>query len=114
VIWTKNGEELVNSRHVQVRDREGKSTLLLINVLPEMRGEYRLVVVSPLGSDLTFCRLSVSPLPKEELLKLNQLQKNGLDELVKYEEDKILEKKRRKQEKEDKLKDIKEKNKKFA
>ena len=56
----------------------------------------------------------MSPLPKEELLKLNQLQKNGLDELVKYEEDKILEKKRRKQEKEDKLKDIKEKNKKFA
>ena len=35
-------------RHVQVRDREGKSTLLLINVLPEMRGEYRLVVVSRL------------------------------------------------------------------
>ena len=35
-------------RHVQVRDREGKSTLLLINVLPEMRGEYRLVVVGRL------------------------------------------------------------------
>ena len=31
---------------MQVRDREGKSTLLLINVLPEMQGEYRLVVVS--------------------------------------------------------------------
>lgn len=114
VIWTKNGEELINSRHVQVRDREGKSTLLLINVLPEMQGEYRLVVVSPLGSDLTFCRLSVAPLPKEELMRLNRLQKNGLDELVKYEEDKILEKKRKKQEKEDKMKDIKERNKKFA
>ena len=70
--------------------------------------------VSPLGSDLTFCRLSVAPLPKEELMRLNRLQKNGLDELVKYEEDKILEKKRKKQEKEDKMKDIKERNKKFA
>jgi len=114
VIWTRNGEELVNSRHVQVRDREGKSTLLLINVVPEMKGEYRLVVVSPLGSDLTFCRLSVNPLPKEELMRLNRQQKNGLEELVRYEEDKILEKKRKKQEKEEKMKDIKEKNKKFA
>ena len=33
-------------RHVQVRDREGRSTLLLINVTPDMQGEYRLVVVS--------------------------------------------------------------------
>jgi len=114
VIWTKNGEELVNSRHVQVRDREGRSTLLLINVTPDMQGEYRLVVVSPLGSDLTFCRLSVAPLPKEELMRLSRLQKNGLEELVRYEEDKLLEKKRKKQEKEDKMKDIKEKNKKFA
>merc|ERR1712226_1025139 len=113
VIWTKDGEELVNSRHVQVRDREGKSTLLLINVTPDMQGEYRLVVISPLESDLTFCRLSVSPLPREELIKLSKQHKNGLEELVRYEEDKILEKKRKKQEKEDKMKDIKEKNKKF-
>ena len=70
--------------------------------------------VSPLGSDLTFCRLTVNPLPKEELMRLNRQQKNGLEELVRYEEDKILEKKRKKQEKEEKMKDIKEKNKKFA
>ena len=50
--------------------------------------------VSPLGSDLTFCRLTVNPLPKEELMRLNRQQKNGLEELVRYEEDKILEKKR--------------------
>ena len=45
IIWTKDGEELVNSRHVQIRERENKTTLQLINVIPSMAGEYRLVVV---------------------------------------------------------------------
>ena len=46
IIWTKDGEELVNSRHVQIRERENKTILQLINVNPSMAGEYRLVVVS--------------------------------------------------------------------
>ena len=45
IIWTKDGEELVNSRHVQIRERENKTTLQLINVNTSMAGEYRLVVV---------------------------------------------------------------------
>ena len=45
IIWTKDGEELVNSRHVQIRERENKTTLQLINVNLSMAGEYRLVVV---------------------------------------------------------------------
>merc|ERR1712088_1281297 len=90
------GEELVNSRHVQVREKEGKSTLVLINCTAAMAGEYRMVVVSPLGSDLTFSRLVVLPLPKEEVVRLNKMQKTGLEKLVGYEEDKLLEKRRRK------------------
>ena len=46
MIWTKDGEELANSRHVQLRERENKTTLQLINLKPSMAGEYRLVVVS--------------------------------------------------------------------
>ena len=54
IIWTKDGEELVNSRHVQIRERENKTTLQLINVIPSMAGEYRLVVVSTYKLEL--CR----------------------------------------------------------
>jgi len=111
VIWTRDGEELVNSRHVQVREKEGKSTLVLINCTSAMAGEYRMVVVSPLGSDLTFSRLVVLPLPKEEVVRLNKMQKTGLEKLVRYEEDKLLEKRRRKLEREEKAAAIKEKNK---
>merc|ERR1719340_39649 len=113
VIWTRDGEELVNSRHVQVREKEGRSTLVLINCTAAMAGEYRMVVVSPLGSDLTFSRLVVVPLPKEEV-RLNKMQKTGLEKLVRYEEDKLLEKRRRKLEREEKQAAIKEKNKRQA
>jgi len=111
VIWTKDGEELANSRHVQLRERENKTTLQLINVNPNMAGEYRLVVISSLGSDLTFCQLSVAPLHREERQRLQQMQRTGLDQLIRCEEEKIIEKKKKKQEKEDKLKHIKERNK---
>jgi len=112
IIWTKDGEELVNSRHVQIRERENKTTLQLINVIPSMAGEYRLVVISDLGSDLTFCNLSVSPLHREERQKLNNMHKTGLDTLIRHEEEKLIEKQRKKKEKEDKLASIKERNKK--
>ena len=46
IIWTRDGEELVNSRHVQIRERENRTTLQLINLSTAMAGEYRLVVVS--------------------------------------------------------------------
>ena len=112
-----------------MRDREGRASLQLINCTPEMRGEYRLVVISALGSDLTLCRLAVLPLPREERANLNRyfifnrhwvvmvfrrLQRTGLEELVRYEEDKLLEKKRKKQEREEKMQEIKMKNKLFA
>merc|ERR1719242_2425778 len=111
VIWTRDGEELANSRHVQLRERENKTTLQLINLKPSMAGEYRLVVISPLGSDLTFCQLSVTPLHREERQRLQQMQRNGLDQLIRSEEEKIIEKKKKKQEKAEKLKYIKERNK---
>ena len=38
--------------------------------------------ISNLGSDLTFCNLSVSPLHREERQKLNMMQKTGLDTLI--------------------------------
>ena len=82
VIWTKDGEELANSSHIQLRERENKTTLQLINVNPSMGGEYRLVVIPPLGSDLTFCQLSVAPLHREERQRLQQMQRNGLDQLI--------------------------------
>jgi len=113
IIWTKDGEELTNSRHVQIRERENKTTLQLINVNTNMSGEYRLVVISNLGSDLTICQLSVVPLHKEERQRLNLMQKTGLDTLIMLEEEKIIEKKKKKQEKEDKIKNIKERNKKI-
>ena len=125
MIWTKDGEELANSRHVQLRERENKTTLQLINLKPSMAGEYRLVVISPLGSDLTFCQLSVTPLHREERQKLQQMQRTGLDQLIRSvrqrssvmifylprsEEEKIIEKKKKKLEKEEKLRQIKERN----
>merc|ERR1719336_1830177 len=114
IIWTRDGEELVNSRHVQIRERENRTTLQLINLSTAMAGEYRLVVISNLGSDLTFCNLSVLPLHREERQKLNMMQKTGLDTLIRYEEEKIIEKQRKMKEKEEKLKNIKERNKKNA
>ena len=54
IIWTKDGEELVNSRHIQIRERENKTTLQLINVNTSMAGEYRLVVVRLLFSDSVY------------------------------------------------------------
>ena len=81
---------------------------------------------------MTFCNLSVSPLHREERQKLNMMQKTGLDTLIRsamesnalqcdvtrhyiyrrYEEEKLIEKQRKKKEKEDKLANIKERNKK--
>ena len=44
--------------------------------------------ISNLGSDLTFCNLSVSPLHREERQKLNMMQKTGLDTLIRSGEKK--------------------------
>ena len=75
----------------------------------------------------------MSPLHREERQKLNMMQKTGLDTLIRsvmesnalqcevtrlkyiyrrYEEEKLIEKQRKKKEKEDKLANIKERNKK--
>ena len=41
IFWTHNGQELRNSRHAQLREREGRSSLILINMDRKMAGEYR-------------------------------------------------------------------------
>ena len=69
IIWTRDGEELVNSRHVQIRERENRTTLQLINLSTAMAGEYRLVVVS---------RDSVVTIASVTLLLLRRSPTSGL------------------------------------
>ena len=69
----------------------------------------RMMVVSPMGQDRTLARVRVKPMSAEKRQKLRLQQEDGLNMLVKYEEDKLLEKRRKQIEKEDKLKMIKEK-----
>jgi len=109
VIWTHNGKAMANSRHVQLREKEGKTSLILINVTRQMAGEYRMVVSSQLGQDRTVARVRVVALPPEKRQLLDQQRQDGLQMLVRYEEDKLMEKKRKVQEKEEKLKNMKEK-----
>ena len=40
---------ILSIRHVQVREKEGRSTLVLINCTAAMAGEYRMVVVRTLS-----------------------------------------------------------------
>jgi len=109
VIWSMEGEELVNSRHVQIREKEGRTTLILINISADMAGEYRCTAVSNLGSDMTEARIGITPLTPEELAKQARIEEEGLRQLVQSEERKLLEKKRRKQEKEQKQRETREK-----
>jgi len=109
VLWTREGEELVNSRHVQIREREGKTTLVLINIPATMAGEYRMVAISPLGSDLTVSRISILPLDQQSLARIARMDEEGLRQLVQYEERKIVEKKNVKKEKEARQKETREK-----
>ena len=43
---------ILTIRHVQVREKEGRSTLVLINCTAAMAGEYRMVVVRTLSSNV--------------------------------------------------------------
>lgn len=109
IVWTHNGKSLANSRHVQLREKEGKATLILINVSRQMAGEYRMVVSSQLGQDRTVARVRVAALSADQRQVLDQQRQDGLEMLVRYEEDKLMEKRRKVQEKEEKLRNMKAK-----
>jgi len=111
VIWTKDGLELTNSKYMQVTEKHGRSTLILINVNKTMEGEYRMAVVSIHGSDVTVSRISVDQIKADEKLQLFRLADVGLKQLVQYEEDRIIKRKRGKKEREEQIKKIRAKTK---
>ena len=60
VTWYKEGQELQNSSQVQIRIKEIKSTLTLIDCKPEEAGFFQCRVANELGSDTTRAGLTVS------------------------------------------------------
>ena len=60
IAWFHNGEPLQNSSNVQIRVKDMKTTLTLIDCTMEMNGFYLCRATSELGVDTTRAGLQVS------------------------------------------------------
>ena len=60
VVWIFNGEDLQNSKNVQIRVKDQKTSLTLIDCTMEMAGYYTCKITSELGTDTTRAGLTIS------------------------------------------------------
>merc|ERR1712012_532935 len=93
ITWWFNGQQMQNSKNVQIKLREDSSTLTLIDCSFDMAGIYECRAVNDQGSDKCRASLSVNKLTTEE-----KAESEGLLDLVDDEEEKVREKKKVKEE----------------
>merc|ERR1712203_1030490 len=93
ITWWFNGQQMQNSKNVQIKLREDSSTLTLIDCSFDMAGIYECRAVNDQGNDKCRASLSVNKLTTEEKAK-----SEGLLDLVDDEEEKVKEKKKVKEE----------------
>ena len=116
ITWWFNGQQMQNSKNVQIKLREDSSTLTLIDCSFDMAGIYECRAVNDQGSDKCRASLSVnskwthslyqpfvqplqcSELTTEEKAEYEKAKSEGLLDLVDDEEEKVREKKKVKEE----------------
>merc|ERR1712002_1007908 len=94
-----NGQELHNSKSVQIKVREDSCTLTLIDCGFDVAGIYECTAVNDLGSDKTRASLTVNKMTAEEKADYEKAKAGGLNDLVDDEEEKVKEKRKVKEEK---------------
>merc|ERR1711902_293433 len=99
ITWWFNGQQMQNSKNVQIKLREDSSTLTLIDCSFDMAGIYECRAVNDQGSDKCRASLSVNKLTTEEKAEYEKAKSEGLLDLVDDEEEKVREKKKVKEEK---------------
>ena len=60
VTWLREGVELENSKRHQIRVKDGKTTLTVIDVQDEDEGYYTVKVANELGNDTSRASLTIS------------------------------------------------------
>merc|ERR1711881_467954 len=109
ITWWFNGQQLQNSKSVQIKVREDSSTLTLIDCGFDVAGIYECRAVNELGSDKTRASLTVNKMTSEEKAEYEKAKANGLLDVVADEEEKVIEKKKIKEEKKEKVQKKEEK-----
>merc|ERR1712226_938302 len=98
ITWWFNGQQMQNSKNVQIKLREDSSTLTLIDCGFDVAGIYECRAVNELGSDKCRASLTVNKLTAEEKADYEKAKADGLLDLVDDEEEKVKEKKKVKEE----------------
>jgi len=98
ITWWFNGQQMQNSKNVQIKVREDSSTLTLIDCSFDMAGIYECRAVNDQGNDKCRASLSVNKLTNEEKAEYEKAKSEGLLDLVDDEEEKVKEKKKVKEE----------------
>ena len=114
ITWWFNGQQMQNSKNVQIKLREDSSTLTLIDCSFDMAGIYECRAVNDQGNDKCRASLSVNSkwnhlvfkpfslqcleLTNEEKAEYEKAKSEGLLDLVDDEEEKVKEKKKVKEE----------------
>merc|ERR1719474_921020 len=109
VTWYFQGQILKNSKNVQIKIRDDSSTLTLIDCGFDNAGYYECKAVNQLGSDKTRASLTVNKLTSEEKAEYEKAKASGLLDAVADEEEKVIEKKKIKEEKKEKVQKKEEK-----
>merc|ERR1712192_170871 len=98
------GQQMQNSKNVQIKLREDSSTLTLIDCSFDMAGIYECRAINDQGNDKCRASLSVNKLTTEEKAEYEKAKAEGLLDLVDDEEEKVKEKKKVKEEKKEEKK----------
>ena len=115
ITWWFNGQQMQNSKNVQIKLREDSSTLTLIDCSFDMAGIYECRAINDQGNDKCRASLSVNSkwsilssslfqllqsleLTTEEKAEYEKAKSEGLLDLVDDEEEKVKEKKKVKEE----------------
>jgi hypothetical protein len=99
ITWYYKNEALKNSKNVQIKVRDDRTTLILIDCSFDMAGIYECRAVNDQGSDKCRASLSVNKMSSDEKTEYEKQKAEGIFDLVEDEEDKIIEKKKKKEEK---------------
>jgi len=103
VTWYYQGQLLQNSSKVQIKVRDDSSTLTLIDCGFDSAGIYEVQAVNALGSDKCRASLTVNKMTEDEKVEYEKLKSAGIADLVADEEEKVIEKKKIKEERKEKV-----------
>merc|ERR1711962_1429142 len=109
ITWWFNGQQMQNSKSVQIKVREDSSTLTLIDCSFDRAGIYECRAINDLGSDKTRASLTVNKMSAGEKAEYEKAKAEGLNDLVDDEEEKVKEKRKVKEERKEKTQKKEEK-----